>query len=248
MVHNDIQASLSKLTIKMTAYDLINFVRVMTSPGDEDIIGPRVLSDFLRRCNTHQKPCNENIAAMRIPETASVARYEFAEQHLQLTNPLVFSESMHPMPIARSEPLFPPFTDHDDTIGPRARSRHLSVQHLRCTACGTTSSPEWRNGPEGKKTLCNACGLRLSRRHRKQCDARKQAESAGGFSLNASQSAEEHVSLASVFDIGDLPSCVGLPCTGNVSQTVLISQSAIGSDVADERSIQLLVTASIFSG
>ncbi|KAI9490773.1 hypothetical protein BDB00DRAFT_790018 [Zychaea mexicana] len=33
----------------------------------------------------------------------------------------------------------------------------------RCESCGTDSSPEWRKGPSGHKTLCNACGLRYSR-------------------------------------------------------------------------------------
>ncbi|CAO1623895.1 unnamed protein product [Sympodiomycopsis kandeliae] len=33
----------------------------------------------------------------------------------------------------------------------------------RCTSCGTSNSPEWRKGPTGQKTLCNACGLRYSR-------------------------------------------------------------------------------------
>lgn len=27
---------------------------------------------------------------------------------------------------------------------------------LRCSSCKTTSSPEWRKGPSGKKELCNA--------------------------------------------------------------------------------------------
>jgi hypothetical protein len=27
-----------------------------------------------------------------------------------------------------------------------------------CTDCGTLDSPEWRKGPNGPKTLCNACG------------------------------------------------------------------------------------------
>ncbi|CAG8485265.1 2958_t:CDS:2 [Ambispora gerdemannii] len=32
-----------------------------------------------------------------------------------------------------------------------------------CESCQTSSSPEWRRGPTGHKTLCNACGLRYSR-------------------------------------------------------------------------------------
>ena len=30
----------------------------------------------------------------------------------------------------------------------------------RCRSCNRAESPEWRRGPDGPKTLCNACGLR----------------------------------------------------------------------------------------
>lgn len=30
----------------------------------------------------------------------------------------------------------------------------------RCHSCNTTETPEWRRGPDGARTLCNACGLR----------------------------------------------------------------------------------------
>jgi hypothetical protein len=30
----------------------------------------------------------------------------------------------------------------------------------RCTHCATYQTPQWRQGPEGPKTLCNACGVR----------------------------------------------------------------------------------------
>lgn len=30
----------------------------------------------------------------------------------------------------------------------------------RCHSCQTTETPEWRRGPDGARTLCNACGLR----------------------------------------------------------------------------------------
>lgn len=29
----------------------------------------------------------------------------------------------------------------------------------KCHRCGTTETPEWRRGPNGLRTLCNACGL-----------------------------------------------------------------------------------------
>lgn len=40
-----------------------------------------------------------------------------------------------------------------------------------CTDCGTVDSPEWRRGPQGPKTLCNACGLRFAKRTRKTKDS-----------------------------------------------------------------------------
>jgi len=30
----------------------------------------------------------------------------------------------------------------------------------RCHACQRAETPEWRRGPDGARTLCNACGLR----------------------------------------------------------------------------------------
>jgi hypothetical protein len=38
-----------------------------------------------------------------------------------------------------------------------------AAQSKSCASCGTSSSPEWRKGPDGTKSLCNACGLRFSR-------------------------------------------------------------------------------------
>lgn len=37
-----------------------------------------------------------------------------------------------------------------------------------CTDCGTLDSPEWRRGPSGPKTLCNACGLRWAKKEKKK--------------------------------------------------------------------------------
>eukprot|EP00201_Polytomella_parva_P005320 CAMPEP_0175078756 /NCGR_PEP_ID=MMETSP0052_2-20121109/24345_1 /TAXON_ID=51329 ORGANISM="Polytomella parva, Strain SAG 63-3" /NCGR_SAMPLE_ID=MMETSP0052_2 /ASSEMBLY_ACC=CAM_ASM_000194 /LENGTH=321 /DNA_ID=CAMNT_0016348813 /DNA_START=390 /DNA_END=1355 /DNA_ORIENTATION=+ len=37
-----------------------------------------------------------------------------------------------------------------------------------CMECGTTSTPQWREGPMGPKTLCNACGVRRQRLIRRQ--------------------------------------------------------------------------------
>ncbi|KAJ5089397.1 hypothetical protein N7532_008081 [Penicillium argentinense] len=47
------------------------------------------------------------------------------------------------------------------------RRKRLKDQHV-CGDCGTADSPEWRKGPNGPKTLCNACGLRWSKKEKKR--------------------------------------------------------------------------------
>jgi hypothetical protein len=43
----------------------------------------------------------------------------------------------------------------------------------RCHSCNRIDTPEWRRGPDGARTLCNACGLHYAKLERKrQMDAR----------------------------------------------------------------------------
>ncbi|XP_057492188.1 GATA transcription factor 18-like [Actinidia eriantha] len=37
----------------------------------------------------------------------------------------------------------------------------------RCANCDTTTTPLWRNGPRGPKSLCNACGIRFKKEERR---------------------------------------------------------------------------------
>lgn len=37
-----------------------------------------------------------------------------------------------------------------------------------CTLCGTAKTPLWRSGPEGPKSLCNACGIRAKKNRQLQ--------------------------------------------------------------------------------
>jgi len=51
----------------------------------------------------------------------------------------------------------------------KLRKVHTGEQYV-CITCGRTDSPEWRKGPLGPKTLCNACGLRWAKQMRKSDD------------------------------------------------------------------------------
>ncbi|KAG0204776.1 hypothetical protein BGX28_003393 [Mortierella sp. GBA30] len=49
----------------------------------------------------------------------------------------------------------------------------------RCLSCHTSDTPEWRRGPDGARTLCNACGLhyaKLLKRQNQQLQKQKQQE------------------------------------------------------------------------
>ncbi|KAL5704642.1 hypothetical protein ACHQM5_023035 [Ranunculus cassubicifolius] len=41
----------------------------------------------------------------------------------------------------------------------------------RCANCDTTSTPLWRNGPRGPKSLCNACGIRYKKEERRAANS-----------------------------------------------------------------------------
>ncbi|KAL3637450.1 hypothetical protein CASFOL_018618 [Castilleja foliolosa] len=48
----------------------------------------------------------------------------------------------------------------------KQRKKHADAgggggQPRRCSHCGVTKTPQWRAGPLGSKTLCNACGVRF---------------------------------------------------------------------------------------
>ena len=51
--------------------------------------------------------------------------------------------------------------DKDNRSGDKKKKMKVADEYV-CTDCGTLDSPEWRKGPNGPKTLCNACGCMLT--------------------------------------------------------------------------------------
>lgn len=45
----------------------------------------------------------------------------------------------------------------------------------RCHSCNRAETPEWRRGPDGARTLCNACGLHYAKLTRKNNGSNKNA-------------------------------------------------------------------------
>eukprot|EP01133_Synstelium_polycarpum_P003423 gene3423-3888_t len=62
-------------------------------------------------------------------------------------------------------PLLRPRQYHACKIPKEERPSKRRKNHttLFCRHCGTNDTPEWRRGPDGRKSLCNACGLHYSK-------------------------------------------------------------------------------------
>lgn len=79
--------------------------------------------------------------------------------------------------------------DINSSSYPIQRPRPQSISYFespgkRCLTCGTSKSPEWRKGPDGNKSLCNACGLRFSRNASRQKKKEEKARNAAEVAAN----------------------------------------------------------------
>ncbi|KAK9485140.1 hypothetical protein V1527DRAFT_148429 [Lipomyces starkeyi] len=66
---------------------------------------------------------------------------------------------------------------------PPSKKRARGVQPSRCHQCGISETPEWRRGPDGARTLCNACGLHHAKLIKKRGILAAAATSAQSFSV-----------------------------------------------------------------
>ncbi|KAI3704550.1 hypothetical protein L1987_74774 [Smallanthus sonchifolius] len=79
-----------------------------------------------------------------------------------------------------------------------------SLFSRRCSNCDTTSTPLWRNGPRGPKSLCNACGIRYKKEERRANAAAAATVTTGGsdstdgyhhqYMMNGNQWVNDHYS------------------------------------------------------
>ncbi|CAA0372843.1 unnamed protein product [Arabidopsis thaliana] len=62
--------------------------------------------------------------------------------------------------LGMSQQFAPHESEFSEISALKKRKRNKS-RRLKCTHCETTTTPQWREGPNGRKTLCNACGIRF---------------------------------------------------------------------------------------
>jgi hypothetical protein len=77
---------------------------------------------------------------------------------------------------------------------PRRVRKRENEHHQACLGCDAAETPEWRKGPMGNRTLCNACGLLYAKQIRRKA---KEATAAGAQARSAAAETDEdkHASL-----------------------------------------------------
>ena len=65
-----------------------------------------------------------------------------------------------------------PFSPNDVYVHTITKQMAASCAGKSCSQCGATKTPQWREGPLGPKTLCNACGVKRVRAARAAMEGR----------------------------------------------------------------------------
>ncbi|KYQ88931.1 putative GATA-binding transcription factor [Tieghemostelium lacteum] len=60
------------------------------------------------------------------------------------------------------------FTKYRPRRNRKSNSIIKNSEDISCSQCGSISTPEWRKGPDNKKSLCNACGLYYAKSKKKE--------------------------------------------------------------------------------
>ncbi|EFA77753.1 putative GATA-binding transcription factor [Heterostelium album PN500] len=91
----------------------------------------------------------------------------------KLTNTLKYSDydqmsssGSHPSIYPGHYPYYETFTHPPAKKTHRRRPANIDKSTLYCHHCNTKTTPEWRRGPNGPATLCNACGLAYAKKQR----------------------------------------------------------------------------------
>ncbi|KAH9992764.1 hypothetical protein BJV74DRAFT_395965 [Russula compacta] len=90
-------------------------------------------------------------ALQRISQSAALG--------LRLLAPNVGTETPGTIPPNETPGATPGSAEEGDAAAKRQKAEAPVPEGQTCLGCNATSTPEWRRGPLGPRTLCNACGL-----------------------------------------------------------------------------------------
>lgn len=138
-----------------------------TSNTPSPSLSPSVMSS-----SSHNKSSHYNFETISY-ETKSVQQ----SSHMNTLQPVYYEDAVHTdsrlpshqqhqnqhqnqqQPLKRKVPVF----SHQPHKRAYKHSAPECKEDRRCTSCNTSVTPEWRRGPLGPKSLCNACGLQYAK-------------------------------------------------------------------------------------
>ncbi|KAG2230368.1 hypothetical protein INT48_007663 [Thamnidium elegans] len=137
-----------------------------TRPWLDDMIGrANEVLNALLRLRKHQLASEQLRAAKNVPEQYQGDYVSSNEQNKPRTWRIGSSS---------------PSSTINNNIRQRKRGKRPAFQG-RCHSCNISETPEWRRGPDGARTLCNACGLHYAKLARKQQENRGMSSNNSGI-------------------------------------------------------------------
>lgn len=155
MEYNDNIATLTKFRTMILQYTKEESI---AKKSFEKISSPKLQPPF----STALSPTRKSSAGNKAPSKRRKASMSSADSGSKV-EPTVLDVGGSIVPLEIKKPtLYSGSSTSPLDLG--ALNPDLSVRHeIRCNHCGSKSTPEWRKGLDGNRTLCNACGLFYSK-------------------------------------------------------------------------------------
>ncbi|GAA5857939.1 hypothetical protein JCM8547_006630 [Rhodosporidiobolus lusitaniae] len=145
----------------------------------------------------HPSTVNDNVFDEL--ETRRPTSWQFELHQLQNLNKKLREEKEHLLQRRRKRSsVYSAMSRKNSASASDAGSRASSGISRVCQNCGRTDSPEWRSGPNGKKTLCNSCGLRWAKGLKQAAQAAATAASVDGSQGQNSPTSSTNSALAAL--------------------------------------------------
>ncbi|KAF5743196.1 putative GATA type zinc finger transcription factor family protein [Tripterygium wilfordii] len=113
------------------------------------------------------------------------SKMRLMQQKMIMSSDCTTTDEAKPVKFTQAPPR-----DHHNNNTSYSSSSNVRV----CADCNTTTTPLWRTGPQGPKSLCNACGIR-QRKARRAAAAETNSPSAKAKTSKHKKSSKTHVSL-----------------------------------------------------
>ncbi|BFZ58156.1 glutamate--cysteine ligase [Savitreella phatthalungensis] len=102
--------------------------------------------------------------------------------------PLPRASSISGYPSHATPPSIAPHQSQVPSVGSNDHKISRQAAPGRCHSCNISETPEWRRGPDGARTLCNACGLHYAKLTKKKQQQQQQQQQQQHHQQQAAQS------------------------------------------------------------